>query len=618
MRWLVCAALCSLIGLIVSVPLAAQNAETPMTAFLEAYHAIPCEEAPSFSCVTLTVPLDYNNRDTGGTIEVVFAVQPAAVPSERRGMFVTAVGGPGDSGLQASGWQSAHFAPELLDQFDLVYFDQRGVGRSQGLYCDEAVNTYYSYDGDAQGFRNAIETFVEECMTALNRPDLLPFLGTSQAIEDLEMFRRAVGDEQFWLLGQSYGSEYAQRYTQRYPQHVAGLLLDGVVDLTLTEVEFVEAQGSAFDNTLYAVLDACAADPICAADFPNGDPYRAFERLNNGLMGGHVSVQFPLPDGTLEQRDFIFGMFREAYHQALYNEGSRSMFLRELAAAAYGNYVPLMRDAYTTPYFFAGATQIPSDSPLSIASLYAIHCSDHPVERSSPNPLCYFWNDASGAFVPSRPQPLTADIPTLVLTASLDPATPIRQAYTVASYLPNVAMIAVDGGPHVIFGRGNACPDDLVTAFLVDDSMPDEVVTICEGEVYPYYIPSALPDLADPLTTMLAIDRNIAFLPEYRAWDSLSAITIGCDYGGTLTVTPDGLNESWSLEQCSMLPNVSISGEGGFDWNTATMTLNLDLAGDVSGDISYRRETGFVQFVESFPMHVQGMWNGEPIDLVRR
>lgn len=74
-------------------------------------------------CVALTVPLDHANPQSGETLEVHFAVQRAT--GDRIGAFVTAVGGPGESGIEVAPDLVAALAP-IADRYDLIVFDQRG------------------------------------------------------------------------------------------------------------------------------------------------------------------------------------------------------------------------------------------------------------------------------------------------------------------------------------------------------------------------------------------------------------------------------------------------------------------------------------------------------------
>jgi len=470
-------------------PLAAQDAATPMTAFLAANNAVPCEEFADFSCVTLQMPLDHFN-DTGETIDWVVGVIPASNPAERRGMFVTSVGGPGVSGLSVMEWYSSYFYPEVFEYFDIVFFDQRGIGRSEGVRCDAEALAYYLTDpNDREGVLAAAEQFTNDCIAAIDRPDLLPYLGTTQAVEDLEAFRAAVGDEQFWLYGESYGTQFTQTYAERYADHLGGMILDGVVDLTLTSPEYYVGQDLAFFNALEASLRACMFDEECAGDFPDGDPYPVYFGLEEQLANAPIEVEFTTSAGTTETRELTAAMLSAALSAAMYGEPDRGWFLSGLAAAANGDTLPLLEQAYDSLAMDYDTLEAVSDPSWSDSSFYAIECSDYEYSMENSDPACYFWNQAVPVAAAERPAPLTVDVPTLILNSTLDPATPIINAFAVASRLPNVWMITTSGGYHVMYGRGGTCPDDQVTAFLVDGSVPEQYHTVCAGNVYTDYVP---------------------------------------------------------------------------------------------------------------------------------
>src|SRR4249920_2991344 len=75
-----------------------------------------------FTCVKLKVPLDHFGPSpyTKEMVEVVFAVLPARNKAARKGMFVTAVGGPGASGLQNADSYAATYDDSIREVFDLV------------------------------------------------------------------------------------------------------------------------------------------------------------------------------------------------------------------------------------------------------------------------------------------------------------------------------------------------------------------------------------------------------------------------------------------------------------------------------------------------------------------
>ena len=230
----------------------APNARTSTEIILEQLGGIPCPNDSSFTCVTIEVPLDHFNPLDKRTIPVTFAVLPAS--GVRKGMFVVATGGPGTAGISLADYYSSGYSPRIWRRFDIVFFDQRGVGLSGGLSCPEAALEYYRRDGRSEtpaqkeALAEAAQTFSQDCVAEMGNPEILPYLGTEQAVEDLEIFRKLMQEKEFWLYGESYGTQYAQTYAAKYGKRLAGLILDGTVDLTLTGFEYYAQQAQAFSE----------------------------------------------------------------------------------------------------------------------------------------------------------------------------------------------------------------------------------------------------------------------------------------------------------------------------------------------------------------------------------
>ncbi|MEP7359199.1 MAG: alpha/beta hydrolase, partial [Anaerolineales bacterium] len=310
----------------------------------------PCPSDSAFTCITLTVPLDHFTPSDSRTLPVTFAV--LAATGRRQGMFVTATGGPGTSGIAVADDYTATFDPQITRHFDIVFFDQRGMALSGGLACPQAAAAFYQGDGRGQtarqeaALKTGAQTFSAGCVAEVNHPELLPYLGTDQAVEDLEQFRQLVGDSKFWLYGESYGTQYAQTYAARHANRLAGLILDGTVDLTLDGFQFLAQQAQAFNDTLTAALRACNDDPACKADM-RGSAVGVYDGLAARLDNRTVPFDFPLPNGGTAHRSFAFPDLENAAASQVYNEGDRMMFNRALAAyGARGALAPLMRLTY--------------------------------------------------------------------------------------------------------------------------------------------------------------------------------------------------------------------------------------------------------------------------------
>ena len=602
----------------------------------------PCPDS-DFTCGKLSIPLDHFAPAGGKTIEVVFAVLPAT--GERKGMFVTANGGPGASGLMTADSYTSTFDPSIPEHFDIIFFDQRGVGASGGLQCAQAAADYYlteantaAPEGEA-ALTVAAQTFAQDCVSEMGNPEILPYMGTSQAIEDLESFRQAMGDDKFWLYGESYGTQFAQTYAAAHPDHLAGLILDGTVDLTLSGTDFLVEQAAAFDNTLRMTLQACNDDPACA-DEMGEDAVAVYENLAARLRASPKPFDFPLPSGGVAQREFILGNLETAASGYLYSEGARMIFLRALAAyARNGDLAPMARVFYDALSLDPETLAVVPDPSYSDGVYYSVECQDYvyfsgtpaeraeaylragdPVDASLVHFSSIFYGDFPCVFWPTERQELTRPlylraegIPTLVLGATADPATPLANGISVYQHLADGYMVTEEGGPHVIFnwGSSSSCPDALVTAFLVNGKLPDQRETTCYGVVTRAYVtlaPSNAADFENPLEALDTVYIEIYYLPEYYYWDVETPTSVGCPYGGTLAFEPSDVGESFTLTGCAFSQGFIMTGTGVYNYEEDEFSLDVAVTGLAGGHLVYTR-------ADDGTLSVTGVYAGSSVDL---
>lgn len=561
----------------------------------------PCPDS-DFTCITLEVPLDHFGSN-GETTEVVFAVLPAT--GEREGVFVTATGGPGTAGISYADSYTSALDEEFTENFDIVFFDQRGTGLSGGLTCPQAVIPFYRTEAtnalgfDQDGFTAAAETFVTDCLKEAGDSPLWPYVSTAQMVEDIEIFRETMGYDSLIIYGESYGTQVAQTYAAAHPDRVERMVIDGVVDLTLTGLEFFVDQANAFVGTLEATFDGCLEDPLCAEDFDGSDPRSEYDRLVALLLEEPLTAEFPLPDGTTATRSLGHGDFEVAASGQMYGEIDRAMFLRALAAsAARDDMVPMLRLFYPALGLDPIDESVIEDPSWSDAMYFGVDCLDYHYPGDTPEERAQaFFDNAVGfeiqrlgsaaiaelpcafwpytASDPARPEPLVGEgIPTLVLGATADPATPYGQGVNVHARLADGHAITQDGGPHVIYGRGNDCPDIAVTAFLLDGETP--TVTSCDGWVVGYYpplFPLSVAEFDDAETLLSAIEDEVFFLPEYWYWDGYSETAAGCHEGGTLDMGPTDTGYYFEFESCAFAEDGPITGRAEYDWEEDIFTM---------------------------------------------
>ncbi|HEY7704709.1 MAG TPA: alpha/beta hydrolase [Acidimicrobiia bacterium] len=589
---------------------------------LEALGGEPCPDS-DFTCVTIAMPLDHFHPDDGRTIDVVFAVLPAA--EETEGVFVTATGGPGSSGISVADYYYSLFASSITDSMDVVFFDQRGLALSGGLTCPQAAAVFYRTDAlmataqQEEAYAAAAQAFADDCVAEMGNPEELPYLGTVQALEDLEVFRREMGYDRLVIDGESYGTQFTQAFAAAHPDSVARIVLDGTVDTSMPGLDFLNLQASSFADILDASFDACEQVEECLDDM-GGPPGEVYDRLAALLAEGPETVDFPLRTGESVAREFSHADLEIVASAQMYVEDDRMQLNRALAAyGRSGDLVPLARLLYPNAGIDPANESVIDDPSWSDGIYYAVECQDYRFPGEDPaaraegffraaDPLdhvrlgsiavgdlpCAYWPGLD----PARADPgYDAAVPTLVLVAEADPATPASGARAVAERLADGHLIVAEGGPHVIFGRGNSCPDDPVTAFIVDGTVPEEGL-MCEGVLITDYVPLmplSVNAFDTPGEMFDAVETELNYLPEYLWWDGVSEDGAGCSGGGAIGFSSDDTSYLFDFQQCGLTDGLVIDGTGSYDPENDVFDLDVSV-GDPSCHYTYNRSGDFASF----------------------
>jgi pimeloyl-ACP methyl ester carboxylesterase len=425
------------------------------------------------NCATLKVPLDYANP-TGPTIELSLNELPARHSDERIGSLLVNPGGPGGSGLEfvAGG---IDLPTSLLDRFDIVGFDPRGVGASTGLPCgDNTVPAFRRADptpdtpDEQAALDAAAKDVADDC--AANAGELLPHLGTDDVVRDMDTIRQALGEEQLNYLGISYGTLLGLRYATLFPQQARAIAIDGVVDPDQDFRAFLRQQTIAFEQQITTILNDCPdGDSSC----PPGGAAAGYDEVSRRVEIAPISGS----GGTLGPSELAIAALIPTYEPS-----AVPIFYQAITSALEGDGSAMLR--LSTAY----------ESSVKYTVYAAVECIDspHPVgsdeyrafaqelEALSPrfggaiaNELlpCAFWpapvhNIVGPVTAPGAP-------PMLVIGTTGDAATPYEQAVRVASTLQNGRLLTFDGSGHAAFGK-STCAENAEAAYFIDLTLPPE------------------------------------------------------------------------------------------------------------------------------------------------
>ncbi|MEU2021493.1 alpha/beta hydrolase [Streptomyces sp. NPDC016469] len=446
-------------------------------------HWSRCTSPPSarkgYDCAVMKAPLDYRKPD-GRTIDVALIRLKATGPNDRRiGSLVLNFGGPGASGVSGLPDFRNQYAP-LLDRYDLVSFDPRGVGTTIPVRCGKSA--------DDTGYEGA-----DAC--AEHSGAILPYIGTAHTARDLDLMRYLLGDERLHYFGVSYGTELGAVYAHQYPSHVGRLVLEASVDPTEDhdeeQVSQVKAVQAAFDR--FAVH--CAAR---IRDCPTGDGSEEAARRMARLADRLEKKPAPAGGGrTLDADDLAYAV---SDHLDLGTAGWPLLAKALTALIDHNDGRPLAKGA--DDIGSADRARAPHDN--SRAARTAITCADSSlrpgyerldrdsarVEAASPVfgaawssgvYLCYDWPFDGERVTPK----VNADgaAPVLVIGGTGDPTTPYAGARRMARALGDgvgVLLTAEEEG-HGTYPQ-NRCVTEAVNRYLRTGRTPAPG-TVCRGDM---------------------------------------------------------------------------------------------------------------------------------------
>ena len=396
----------------------------------------------------------------GRQISLSFAVVPARSREPAADPIVYFAGGPGQSASE-----SFHLIHPVLHALNrkrpLWILDQRGTGRSEPLRCDQPVEQWIKLEDST-----AIE-FAQACRQALEAQGRdLRWYGTTEAIQDLEQLRLAMGAPRLNLIAGSYGTRVAQAYMRRYPGSVRTAVLDGVVPPGL-------ALGQEHALNLERALDLqaahCHSRPACAERF--GSLRASLTQLMSLLQGREQVVTVASPR-TGEPMEVPLSADTLAAVVRLFSYGRDSASLLPLVLDEARQGRPQMLASQAAILLDAMAEGIYHGMQLSVS------CSeDMPRLRADPDDAQRVLGGALTHFMrlqcaqwPTKPiaadfhEPVRVDVPTLLLSGEWDPVTPPSYGDIVAAELPNARHLVLPGQGHIVMRAG--CMPELIEEFV--------------------------------------------------------------------------------------------------------------------------------------------------------
>lgn len=466
-----------------SDPMAVPDADAFETEEAE-FGPCPVPDADWLECAFVPVPVDYTHVD-GRTIELAVARLPASDGEAEKGTLFINPGGPGASGTQfiasARSWDA-----DILAAFDIIGFDPRGTNFSAGVDCTSLVSVDLELDplpvSDAAREAVLADRFAnnEACLAA--DPELACHMGTANVARDMDVLRRALGEEQITYAGFSYGTRIGSYYANLFPDHLRAALLDAGV---------MPWVGDAFE---YDIFSQAAVSSLAVARAGCGSCNTPADTQLDSLADAIAElVSNPLPlDPPIGQQNrfYAIDLFSEIGGVVRLPASGRLAAYRpidDFAAATdpadqYAAVQSMLADGradFFSPSFANFASC--GDRKREVTDSTGVQATKSAAAGGPFAPTAYMLESSCVGFpwsameVPAPPSNPPATPPVMVVGSVGDTITPFPWAEALAQEtLGGVFVKASYDGHARAMEKTSTCLDDLLMATLMDAKAPPQ------------------------------------------------------------------------------------------------------------------------------------------------
>ncbi|GAA2848550.1 hypothetical protein Acy02nite_01810 [Actinoplanes cyaneus] len=444
-------------------------------------HWSACASGLPQECATVSVPIDYA-EPRGDRLDLAISRIRTAKPELRRGVLVIIPGGPGGSGLNRPSTYVKKLPQSVLDRYDLVSFDPRGVGASSPVSCElapadvtqTAILPWPGPGGDISPTVAWSRRAAAAC--AKNGGPVYDSINTRNEARDLDAIRRALGERQISYWGVSYGTYVGAVHATMFPGSTDRVVLDSNddPDPALVERGWAASYAIGVEDRFpdFAAWAAEHEEQYHLGTDVRGAYLRLADRLDRAPLPW-PGANPPVLDGNTLRSNVLNGLYSDARFPQL-----ASLMSAALAGGPLPPTTAAPEAALQNTFAVLNATICHDVSwPRDLRAYARDVAADrkaHPLTAGMPR------NVYTCAFSPGPAEPpvrVTPDGPPNVLLVQnlRDPATPYRKALNLKRALGDRArMVTVDAGGHGSYlDNGNACGDAEVTRFLTDGTRRD-------------------------------------------------------------------------------------------------------------------------------------------------
>lgn len=369
--------------------------------------------------------------------------------------IVYLAGGPGGSGIRTAKYDRFPLFMAMREFGDVIAFDQRGTGGSNDLpNCTSSQHVSVTEPTiDAEVFAKERTAFAE-CLDYWKSEgvDVLGYT-TTESVADLDDLRKHLGVDQVDLWGISYGSHLSLAALQQIDDRIGRVVITAIEGLDQTVKQ--PARVDQYFDRLQAAIDT---DPAAKSKYPNVKALIA--RVLNQLEETPLLVQVPTREGEaapflLQKRDL------QKYTSALVADPARVVWILDIYRSLdEGDTAPLIAllqraiDPSDTAISFRPMTTL-----MDVASGSGADRREMITQQAETALLGLHMNfsmhletvDPSLDLGEDFRRPPVSDVPTLVLSGTLDGRTYLESGQEATAGLSNRQTVIVENAGHNLF-----------------------------------------------------------------------------------------------------------------------------------------------------------------------
>jgi pimeloyl-ACP methyl ester carboxylesterase len=426
---------------------------------------------------------------SGRKIPIHYVVLPPLGHDTAADPILIIAGGPGQAATDLIDSVAAEYAV-LRRNRALVFVDQRGTGGSNPLRCEPyPANDPRRFLGPPPN-REQIIACRDELATRAN----LSLYTTTDASDDLDELRTALGYRQVNLDGGSYGTRVALQYIRRHSGAVRSAVLRAVSPFDYAiPLHFARAGQDALD----AVLAECESTEACNAAYPAAR--RQVNELIARLQREPVEVSISNPEnGQPITVTMTNPIFVSRLHLLLFSSTLAAQIPSLIDAAYRGDYKPFAQlsaafgGAIASSIYFGMQLSVvcTEDVPFipdSAASLetQGTFLGDERIRQA----VAYCQDWPHGKLPEGWLEPVRASTPVLAISGARDPATPPQFAARALRDMPNARHFIIANGSHI---EGGDCVTGLVAAFVANPLGSLDATCLSAPRPLPFPLPPSL------------------------------------------------------------------------------------------------------------------------------